>query len=125
MSWTSPMDVAVSRAGDLELARAVRDFGNARVLVLGDVMLDRYVSGTASRLSPEAPIPVLRPSARRATLGGAANVALNVATLGGQATLIGVVGDDADGVELMRLLACSGVVPHLVVVAGRPTTAKT
>ena len=125
MSWTSPMDVAVSRAGDSELARAVRDFGNARVLVLGDVMLDRYVSGTASRLSPEAPIPVLRPSARRATLGGAANVALNVATLGGQATLIGVVGDDADGVELMRLLACSGVVPHLVVVAGRPTTAKT
>ena len=52
-------------------------------LVLGDVMLDRYVSGSASRLSPEAPIPVLRPTASRATLGGAANVALNIATLGG------------------------------------------
>ena len=92
--------LAVPRAGDSELARAVRGFGDARVLVLGDVMLDRYVSGTASRLSPEAPIPVLRPSARRATLGGAANVALNVATLGGQVALIGVVGDDADGAEL-------------------------
>src|SRR5580704_13434211 len=101
--------------GDIELASLVRRFSDARVLVLGDVMLDRYVSGTASRLSPEAPIPVLRPSARRATLGGAANVALNVATLGGQAALIGVVGDDADGAELIHLLSCSGVVPHLVV----------
>jgi D-beta-D-heptose 7-phosphate kinase / D-beta-D-heptose 1-phosphate adenosyltransferase len=119
------MDAAASPAGDSELARAVRGFGNARVLVLGDVMLDRYVSGNASRLSPEAPIPVLRPNARRATLGGAANVALNVATLGGQVALIGVVGDDADGAELTRLLACSGVVPHLVVAPDRPTTAKT
>ncbi len=119
------MDVAARRPGDSELARAVHGFGNARVLVLGDVMLDRYVSGNASRLSPEAPIPVLRLSARRATPGGAANVALNVATLGGHVALIGVVGDDADGAELTRLLACSGVVPHLVVVPGRPTTAKT
>jgi D-beta-D-heptose 7-phosphate kinase/D-beta-D-heptose 1-phosphate adenosyltransferase len=119
------MDAAAARAGDSELARAVRGFGNARVLVLGDVMLDRYVSGNASRLSPEAPIPVLRPNARRATLGGAANVALNVATLGGRVALLGVVGDDADGVELMRLLACSGVVQHLVVAPDRPTTVKT
>src|SRR5271169_5766705 len=125
MSGTSCMDATATRPGDAELARAVRGFGDARVLVLGDVMLDRYVSGSASRLSPEAPIPVLRPTARRATLGGAANVALNVATLGGQVALIGVVGDDPDGVELSRLLACSGVVPHLVVVPGRPTTAKT
>ncbi len=119
------MDATATRPGDAELARAVHGFGDARVLVLGDVMLDRYVSGSASRLSPEAPIPVLRPSARRATLGGAANVALNVASLGGHAALIGVVGDDADGAELKRLLACSGVVPYLVVVPGRPTTAKT
>src|SRR5215470_14293371 len=113
------------RPSDTELADIVRRFPQARVLVLGDVMLDRYVSGNASRLSPEAPIPVLRPTARRATLGGAANVALNVATLGAQAALIGVVGDDAEGAELMRLLECSGVVAHLVMVPGRPTTAKT
>src|SRR6478735_10313820 len=119
------MDTAVPRVGDSELARAVRGFGDARVLVLGDVMLDRYVSGTATRLSPEAPIPVLRPNARRATLGGAANVAVNVATLGAQVTLIGVVGDDAAGADLDRLLASSGVAPRLVVVPGRPTTAKT
>src|SRR6516162_10292002 len=105
MSEPSCMETAVARSSDRHLSQIVRNFGSARVLVLGDVMLDRYVSGSASRLSPEAPIPVLRPSARRATLGGAANVALNVATLGGQATLIGVVGDDPEGAELGRLLA--------------------
>jgi D-beta-D-heptose 7-phosphate kinase / D-beta-D-heptose 1-phosphate adenosyltransferase len=125
MKATSSIEGAALRAADAELARIVRNFAAARVLVLGDVMLDRYVSGSASRLSPEAPIPVLRPSMRRATLGGAANVALNVATLGGQATLIGVVGDDAEGAELGRLLACSRVSPRLAVAAGRPTTAKT
>jgi D-beta-D-heptose 7-phosphate kinase / D-beta-D-heptose 1-phosphate adenosyltransferase len=114
------------RAGDVELAALVRRFPDARVLVLGDVMLDRYVSGSASRLSPEAPIPVLRPSSSRATLGGAANVALNVATLGGHVALIGVIGDDAAGAEVARLLATTpGLVPHLAIASGRPTTAKT
>jgi D-beta-D-heptose 7-phosphate kinase / D-beta-D-heptose 1-phosphate adenosyltransferase len=119
------MDAVAERSGDTELAQAVRRFGSARVLVVGDVMLDRYVSGSASRLSPEAPIPVLRPSARRATVGGAANVALNIATLGGQVALVGVIGDDADGAELTRLLENSSIVPHLVIAVGRPTTAKT
>ncbi len=125
MEKTSLVNAANLRVGDPELARAVLGFGEARVLVLGDVMLDRYVSGNASRLSPEAPIPVLRPSARRATLGGAANVALNIATLGGQTSLVGVIGDDADGAELTSLLGTSGIAPHLVVARGRPTTAKT
>jgi D-beta-D-heptose 7-phosphate kinase / D-beta-D-heptose 1-phosphate adenosyltransferase len=117
---------AGTRLGDVELAGLVRRFPDARVLVLGDVMLDRYVSGNASRLSPEAPIPVLRPSSNWTTLGGAANVALNVATLGGHVALVGVIGDDAAGAEVVRLLATSpGMVPHLVVAAGRPTTAKT
>jgi D-beta-D-heptose 7-phosphate kinase/D-beta-D-heptose 1-phosphate adenosyltransferase len=119
------MDAAAPLTADSELAQAVRRFGEARVLVLGDVMLDRYVTGNASRLSPEAPIPVLRPNARRATLGGAANVALNVATLGGQTALVGVIGDDADGEELRQLLTSSGIEPHLVTAAGRRTTAKT
>jgi D-beta-D-heptose 7-phosphate kinase / D-beta-D-heptose 1-phosphate adenosyltransferase len=119
------MDVAAPRIGDTELADIVRHFADARVLVLGDVMLDRYVSGTASRLSPEAPIPVLRPTASRATLGGAANVALNVATLGGQVSLVGVIGDDPAGKEVTRLMAASGIASHLVVATGRPTTAKT
>ena len=117
---------AGARAEDVQLAELVRRFTDARVLVLGDVMLDRYVSGNAGRLSPEAPIPVLRPVSSRATLGGAANVALNVATLGGHVALVGVIGDDAAGAEVARLLAASpGIAPYLVVATARPTTAKT
>jgi D-beta-D-heptose 7-phosphate kinase/D-beta-D-heptose 1-phosphate adenosyltransferase len=119
-------DSAAPRPSDIELADIVRHFAGARVLVLGDVMLDRYVTGSAARLSPEAPIPVLRPTFSRTTLGGAANVALNVATLGARAVLVGVIGDDAAGTEVTRLLAQSPLItPHLVVAAGRPTTAKT
>ena len=95
---------------DADLAALVRRLAGARVLVLGDLILDRYVVGTAGRLSPEAPIPVLRPVSRRATLGGAANVAVNIASLGGEAILVGVTGDDAAGSELRNLLA---VTPHV------------
>ena len=89
---------------DIELAAIVRAFHAARVLVIGDVILDRYVTGSVHRLSPEAPIPVLRPADNRCTLGGAANVALNIATLGGQAILVGVIGNDAAGDEVERLV---------------------
>ncbi len=118
-------DAAAPQPSDIELAEIVRRFAGARVVVVGDVMLDRYVSGSAGRLSPEAPIPVLRPTGSRATLGGAANVALNVATLGGQATLIGVIGDDSAGAELERLLDGSDITARLVAASGRPTTVKT
>ena len=111
---------------DTELAGIVRHFPNARILVIGDIILDRYVAGSVSRMSPEAPIPVLRPNARRDTLGGAANVALNIATLGGQAILAGVVGDDESGRIVEELLnRTPGIESALVVTAGRPTTAKT
>src|SRR5215813_4288634 len=83
-------------------------FAGRTVLVLGDVMLDRYVSGEVSRISPEAPIPVLRVTGSCATLGGAANVAHNVAALGGRAILIGVVGADDSGAEIARLIAAAG-----------------
>jgi len=125
------MDVSLTAcvaraANDSELAERVRRFSAARSVVLGDVILDRYVTGLAPRLSPEAPIPVLRPTERRTTLGGAANVALNVATLGGHATLIGVIGDDAAGAELSDLVAAAdGVSGALVTARGRPTTVKT
>ena len=113
-------------ATDLELAGIVRRFGQARVLVIGDIILDRYVSGSVQRLSPEAPIPILRPNGGRSTLGGAANVALNIATLGGHAVLIGAVGDDTAGAEVAALLAATpGITPNLVTISGRPTTAKT
>lgn len=119
------MNMAPAINSDAELSQVVRRLAEARILVLGDVMLDRYVSGSATRLSPEAPIPVLRPSLRRVTLGGAANVALNIATLGGQASLLGVIGDDPEAAELKRLLDLSGIVSRLIVARGRPTTAKT
>src|ERR1700761_4574894 len=119
-------DSAAPRPSDTELADIVRRFPRSRVVVLGDVMLDRYVSGSAARLSPEAPIPVLRPSLHRSTLGGAANVALNIATLGGQTKLIGVVGEDAAGAELAGLAQTAGGIDcHFIAAPGRPTTAKT
>ena len=113
-------------ATDIELAAIVRNFHAARVLVVGDVILDRYVTGAVHRMSPEAPIPVLRPSGDRSTLGGAANVALNIATLGGQAVLIGVIGCDDPGDTIQRLATDTpNVAPALVRIPGRPTTAKT
>jgi D-beta-D-heptose 7-phosphate kinase / D-beta-D-heptose 1-phosphate adenosyltransferase len=111
---------------DIELAAIVRNFHSARVLVIGDVILDRYVTGSVQRLSPEAPIPVLRPANDRATLGGAANVALNIVTLGGQAVLVGVTGNDTAGDEVARLVGTTpGIVSALVRIDGRPTTSKT
>jgi len=105
----------------------IPDFSRCTVLVLGDVMVDRYVSGDAQRLSPEAPIPVLRWQGTRAVPGGAANVAKNVASLGARAILIGVVGDDGAG---SAFEACTGgpdqgISVRLAVAAGRPTTVKT
>ena len=115
-----------SPPSDIELAAIVRAFDAARVLVIGDIILDRYVTGAVHRLSPEAPIPVLRPSDDRLTLGGAANVALNIATLGGRAILVGVIGNDSAGEAIERLVQTTpGISSALVRIAGRPTTSKT
>ena len=70
------------------------EFSSARIIVLGDVMLDRYWSGQAARISPEAPVPVVKVKTIEDRIGGAGNVALNIAKLGGKVTLIGVVGDE-------------------------------
>ncbi len=81
----------------------------ARLLVVGDAMLDRYWFGAVDRISPEAPVPVVRVSREEERLGGAANVALNVKTLGAQATLLTVVGADEPATRLRRLLEAEGV----------------
>lgn len=81
----------------------------ARVLVVGDAMLDRYWFGAVDRISPEAPVPVVRVTREEERLGGAANVALNVKTLGAQATLMTVVGDDEPARKLRQLLEQQGV----------------
>ncbi|MDD5215923.1 MAG: PfkB family carbohydrate kinase, partial [Methylococcales bacterium] len=85
------------------------DFSAARILVIGDVMLDRYWSGQASRISPEAPVPVVKVKDIEDRVGGAANVALNIAKLGANVTLLGVIGDDSNGEQLQRLLRTEGV----------------
>src|ERR1700742_2737819 len=79
-------------------------FAAVRVLVLGDVMLDHYVYGAVTRLSPEAPIPVIHVERERFLPGGAANVARNIAALGGQAVLVGLIGEDDGARTLCDLL---------------------
>jgi D-beta-D-heptose 7-phosphate kinase/D-beta-D-heptose 1-phosphate adenosyltransferase len=100
------------------------DFARARVAVAGDVMLDRYWSGEAARISPEAPVPVVRVRECSARPGGAANVALNIAALGATVRLSGVVGADAEGEELGRLLDAAGIAHALHVAPGCRTTTK-
>lgn len=98
-------------------------FAKARVLVAGDVMLDRYWSGSTGRISPEAPVPVVKIARDQSRAGGAANVALNLAALGVATTALGVVGDDADGALLAEALTAAAITPQLL--QGRaPTIAK-
>ena len=97
-----------------------------RVLVIGDLMLDRYVWGRVNRISPEAPVPVLDVTTDEARLGGAANVALNLAALGAHVLLCGTIGDDASGEHFRSVMAEQGLSDAgLVTVSGRPTTTKT
>jgi len=96
-----------------------------RVLVLGDVMLDEYVWGTVSRISPEAPVPVVAVRTESLKIGGAGNVAANIAALDGAADLVGVVGTDAAAERLSQELRRAGVKADGLVVDGtRPTTIK-
>ena len=111
---------------DTALASYLPRFAHCTVLVLGDVMLDRYVLGDVRRISPEAPIPVLHAQRRRSVLGGAGNVAQNIAALGARAVLVGMVGDDAAAAEIGQILADSpGVTARLIAAPDRPTTVKT
>ncbi len=97
-----------------------------RVLVVGDVMLDHFVSGRVERVSPEAPALVVEVTEERTMAGGAANVAANIAALGGEAVLVGVVGQDAAALELAALIMAAGsITDALVRLPGRPTTRKT
>jgi D-beta-D-heptose 7-phosphate kinase/D-beta-D-heptose 1-phosphate adenosyltransferase len=105
----------------------ITKLASGRVLVVGDVMVDHYVTGRVSRVSDEAPVPIIHVSGERWTPGGAANVAANIASLGGSAVLVGVVGKDAAATTLSDLVAplTKSVRMELVVDAGRPTTIKT
>ena len=105
--------------------RAYRErINNARMLVVGDVMLDRYWFGDVERISPEAPVPVVHVSRTEERPGGAANVARNASSLGAAVTLLSVVGDDEPGRSLVRLLEATGVRPVFQTDAAFPTIVK-
>jgi D-beta-D-heptose 7-phosphate kinase/D-beta-D-heptose 1-phosphate adenosyltransferase len=109
-----------------ERARGLIDgFSSATVLVVGDVMLDRFLFGRVSRISPEAPVPVVVHDHDEYRLGGAANVAHNIVALGGGAVLAGAIGDDDDGRSLTAELAARGVrAQGLITTPERRTTTK-
>jgi len=111
---------------DAERARQiVGRFDGVPVLVAGDVMLDRFIVGPVSRISPEAPVPVVQFQREHTRLGGAANVAHNIAALGGRVSLVAVVGADAAAERLRELLSSAGIgTSGLVEDASRPTTEK-
>lgn len=97
-----------------------------RIVVVGDVMLDRYLLGETERLSPEAPVPVVTIKERRTALGGAANVAANVVAIGARCQLVGIVGDDGEGRSLRQELVAAQIDDRgVLTVADRPTTSKT
>lgn len=102
----------------------IPQFGQAKVLVIGDVMLDRYWTGSTQRISPEAPVPVVRVNNSEDRLGGAGNVAANIARLGAQAELLGIIGDDDAGTTLERLANDQGITQRLIRIKGRPTVTK-
>lgn len=115
-----------SQAHTMDLRRWVDALAGRRVVVFGDVMLDRYLWGRVERISPEAPVPIVEVERETYTLGGAANVAHNIVALGGVAHLVGLVGDDPAGERLRAELAARGIsASHLVLDADRRTTVKT
>jgi D-beta-D-heptose 7-phosphate kinase/D-beta-D-heptose 1-phosphate adenosyltransferase len=123
----SPSEEAeVVRINRERLREVLDGFAAVRVSIFGDLMLDRYVWGEVNRISPEAPVPVVEVTRDSVRFGGAANVAENVASLGARASVVGLVGEDAAGRELVRLLEGRGVdTGRIVIDSNRPTTTKT
>jgi len=107
------------------LRTAIDRFAEAKILVIGDVILDQFIWGTVTRISPEAPVPVVNVTKEELLLGGSANVVRNIISLGGKAALCGIIGDDAMGAELLALMRAAGASADGLVKGSRPTTIKT
>jgi D-beta-D-heptose 7-phosphate kinase/D-beta-D-heptose 1-phosphate adenosyltransferase len=106
--------------------KIIRKFSGVRILVVGDIMLDRFIWGGVSRISPEAPVPVVVVDKETFLLGGAANVVNNIHSLGGKASLCGVIGDDEMGQKIIQRLSEMGIERSGVSIEpGRQTTVKT
>lgn len=116
----------MTKSGFKRLAGVVAGFSGRRIAVFGDMMLDRYVKGSVKRISPEAPVPVVRVNSESAVCGGSANVAVNLATLGACPYLVSVAGADKAAEELAGLLAAAGVAADSLVRSPEfPTIEKT
>ncbi len=100
-------------------------FKKKRILVIGDLILDRYIWGKVNRISPEAPVPIVEVTSENFLLGGASNVANNIVSLGGHATIVGVAGHDRGGEILRKMLEQRGIHCEGVFWSSRPTTVKT
>jgi rfaE bifunctional protein kinase chain/domain len=113
-------------SGKIDVGKLLQRFRKTTLLVVGDIMVDEFIWGTVSRISPEAPVPVVAVTHEDLMLGGAANVVHNVHSLGGRVLLAGLVGDDLMGKMIRELLSEQGINRGgLVEEAGRPTTVKT
>lgn len=108
----------------MQLLNVLQSFGKCRVLVIGDLILDCYIWGRVSRISPEAPVPVVDVDRKTYALGGACNVASNIVALGGKASVIGIVGMDRSAEKIRELFNAQGI-DFIAVEDRRPTTVKT
>lgn len=107
------------------VSELINGFSRLKVLIIGDLMIDSYTWGRVSRISPEAPVPVVNVIRRESRLGGAGNVVLNIASLGATAVICSVIGDDAPGKELQKIILDSNLSTEgLIVEPGRMTTVK-
>ncbi len=107
------------------IQQIIRDFSKQRLLIIGDIMLDQFIYGKVSRISPEAPVPVLSEATQKIMVGGAGNVAANIVSLGGKAHVIAAVGDDNAAKEVHQCLDSLGVSSDLQIDKTRPTIKKT
>ena len=108
-----------------QILAAVQALKGKKVMIVGDLMLDHYLMGDVERISPEAPVPVVRVERESSLLGGAGNVAQNIVALGGKALLVSAVGTDEDGARLDKLCRDAGIKTKLIRDPARPTTKKT
>ena len=109
----------------MDYKKIIRGLKDRNILVIGDIILDHYIWGKVSRISPEAPVPVVEVTREEFLLGGAANVAHNIVSLGGRASVIGINGQDIAGEALMNILRQRGVNVDGIFTENRPTTVKT
>ncbi|MGB9716512.1 MAG: D-glycero-beta-D-manno-heptose-7-phosphate kinase [Thermodesulfovibrionales bacterium] len=109
----------------MNYSKILKGFKDKKILIIGDLILDRYIWGKVNRISPEAPVPIVEVTKEDFLLGGASNVANNISALGGHPTIVGVVGNDSAGEVMLNLLAEKGMTCEGIFRCSRPTTVKT